>query len=286
MNTNSRLEQANDNAAAFWLAQARAHGWRYRVRPGLTAVRCARTPDDSQRFLVTRPYAQPADVEKQLAELLAEWETVRFTVEDPYGGLDLTRLGAVRMPPMPVMAREPGPADGASAEPAAGATTGATTGANAAPTVELPVVSKAREGSVLTVDEAAHGDALALVERTIVDGFPLPARQPWTRGEALPERLLGEPGCRAWLGSVDGAPAGACLSYDDGDATGVYWVATLPDQRGRGVARAVLRTVLAHAHPDRPTTLVATSAGEPLYRELGFTGQGSTNWWTRTSPGG
>lgn len=266
MNTNSRLEQANDNAAAFWLAQARAHGWRYRVRPGLTAVRCARTPDDSQRFLITRPYVQPADVEKQLAELLAEWEAVRCTVEDPYGGLDLTRLGAVRMPPMPVMAREPGPVDGASAE--------------------LPVVSRTRDGGILTVDEAAHGDALALVERTIVDGFPLPARQPWTRGEALPERLLGEPGCRAWLGRVDGAPAGACLSYDDGAATGLYWVATLPDQRGRGVARAVLRTVLAHAHPGRPATLVATSAGEPLYRELGFTGQGTTNWWTRTSPGG
>jgi GNAT superfamily N-acetyltransferase len=266
MNTNSRLEQANDNAAAFWLAQAGAHGWQSRVQPGLTAVRCARTPDDSQRFVVTRPYTEPGVVEKELAALLDEWETIRFTLEDPYGGLDLSRFGATRMPIMPVMAREPGPVEGVS--------------------TELPAVSPARGGGSLTVDEALDRDTFAQVERVIVDGFPLPARQPWTRSEALPEQLLRQPGCRAWLGRVDGAPAGACLSYDDGRATGVYWVATLPDQRGQGVARAVLRTALAHAHPDRPATLVATSVGEPLYRTLGFTELAPTCWWTRTSLGG
>ncbi|MEU4120173.1 GNAT family N-acetyltransferase [Kitasatospora sp. NPDC028055] len=291
MNTNRRLEQANDNSAAFWLAQARAHGWQSRVRPGLTAVRCARTPGDSQRFVVTRPYAEPADVEQQLVELQAEWGTISFTLEDPYGGLDLTRLGAVRMPLMPVMTREPGPVDGATADGSVadssvvgGSVAGGwvTDGRDAG----LPVVSRAHDGAVLTVNEALSGDALALVERTVVDGFPLPARQPWTRGEALPERLLAEPGCRAWLGRVDGAPAGACLTYDDGTSTGVYWVATLPDQRGRGVARAVLEAALTRAHPDRPATLVATSVGEPLYRKLGFAGQGRTSWWTRTSPRG
>ncbi|MEU4583443.1 GNAT family N-acetyltransferase [Kitasatospora aureofaciens] len=280
MNTDSRLEQANDNAAAFWLAQARAHGWQSHVRPGLTAVRCARTPDDSQRFLITRPYAEPAEVEVQLADLMAAWETVRFTLEDPYQGLDLSRFGAVRMPIMPVMAREPGPVEGALAEPAV---TGLPTGS---PSTGLSVVSPAYGGGILTVDEVLDGDTFALVERIIVDGFPLPARQPWTRGDALPEELLRQTGCRAWTARVDGVPAGACLTYDDGVVTGVYWVATLPDQRGRGVARAVLRTALAHAHPDRPATLVATSVGEPVYRKLGFTGQGPTCWWSRTSLGG
>ncbi|RGD62996.1 N-acetyltransferase [Kitasatospora xanthocidica] len=147
----------------------------------------------------------------------------------------------------------------------------------------MPVVSEAHGGGVLTVDEARDGDSFALVERTIVEGFPLPARQPWVRGEALPERLLDVPGWRGWLGRVDGAVAGTCLTYDDGQATGVYWVATLPDRRGRGAARAVLRTALAHAHPDRPATLVATALGEPLYRKLGFVEQARTCWWTRTA---
>ncbi|MFE4976042.1 GNAT family N-acetyltransferase [Kitasatospora sp. NPDC056651] len=263
MNNHSRLERANDNAAAFWLAQARVHGWQSRTRPGLTAVRCARTPDDAHRIVVTRPYSEPADLERELADLLAEWSTIRCTVEDPYGGLDLSGLGASRMPLMAVMVRDPGPVEDA--------------------TTALPAVSDARGGGVLTVDEVLDRDTFAMVERTIVEGFPLPARQPWVRGEALPAGLLDAPGWRAWLGRVDGAPAGTCLTCDDGRATGVYWVATLPDQRGRGVAGAVLRTALAHAHPDRPATLVATALGEPLYRKLGFVEQAQTCWWTRTS---
>ncbi|MEU9042845.1 MULTISPECIES: GNAT family N-acetyltransferase [unclassified Kitasatospora] len=266
MNTNSRLERANDNAAAFWLAQARVHGWRTRVLPGLTAVRCARTPDDAHRVVVTRPYTEPGSVEKELADLLDDWATIRFTLEDPYGGLDLSRFGATRMPIMPVMVRDPGPVEGV--------------------TTALPAVHEAHGGGTLTVDEAPDRDSFALVERAIVEGFPLPARQPWVRGDALPEQLLGEPGWRAWLGRVDGAPAGTCLTYDDGRATGVYWVATLPDWRGRGVARAVVQTALVHAHPDRPATLVATSLGEPLYRKLGFVEQARTCWWSRTSAEG
>ncbi|MFE6055137.1 GNAT family N-acetyltransferase [Kitasatospora sp. NPDC056446] len=266
MNTNSRLERANDNATAFWLAQARVHGWESRTRPGLTAVRCARTPDDAHRIVVTRPYAEPAVLEQELAALLDEWSTIRFTLEDPYGGLDLTRFGATRLPIMPVMVRDPGPVEGA--------------------TTDLPAVSETHDGETLTVDEASDGDSFALVERTIVEGFPLPARRPWVRGEALPEPLLREPGWRAWLGRVGGTVAGTCLTYDDGQATGVYWVATLPDWRGRGIAKAVLQTALVHAHPDRPATLVATSVGEPLYRKLGFTEQARTCWWIRTSAAG
>lgn len=259
----SRLEQANDNAAAFWLAQARTHDWVTSTGRGWTAARCARTPDDTHRVVITRPYAEPGAVEQELADLFAAWETIRFTVEDPYGGLDLSRPGAARMPVMPVMVREPGPLDLGEAE--------------------LRAKEKGLDRGSLTVDEALDADAFALVERVVVDGFPLPARQPWVRGVALPAALLGRPGLRGWLARIDGAPAGACLTYDDGQATGVYWVATLPARRGRGAARAVLETALSHAHPDRPATLVATSLGEPLYRKLGFTAVADTCWWTGTT---
>ncbi|MEE1785844.1 GNAT family N-acetyltransferase [Streptomyces sp. SP17BM10] len=264
MNDPRRLEQANDNAAAFWLGQARAHGWQTHVGDALTAVRCARTPDDQHRVLITRSYAEPRLVEAELADLMTVWSTGCFTLEDPYGSLDLTGLGAVRMPVMPVMVREPGSLgrDGRA----------------------LPYVWDAPGGGSLTVDEVVDGDALADAEHVVVDGFPQPARQPWKRGEAVPPRLLHDRGCRVWLGRLDGTPAGACLTYDDGRATGVYWLATLPSARGRGVARAVMETALTAVRPDRPATLVATAAGEPLYRRLGFTDQGRTCWWTRTAP--
>lgn len=255
MNTDSRLEQANRNAAAFWLAQARAHGWEQRVRPGWTAVRCARRPVDPHRVVITEPYAEAAPLEQELADLLASWSSEQFTVEDPYRRLDLSRLGATASRAMAVMAREPGPLD-------------------------PPTPLQARPGAALTVDEVTGADEFAEVERTVVDGFPLPARQPWVRGVALPAALLREPGCRAWLARRDGAAAGACLSYDDGRAAGLYWVATLPEHRSRGVARAVLEAALTEG-PDAPATLVATTLGEPLYRKLGFVEHGRTHWWSK-----
>ncbi|MGA5823840.1 GNAT family N-acetyltransferase [Kitasatospora sp. NPDC094028] len=267
MNTDRRLEQANDNSASFWLAQARTHGWETRIRPGWTAVRGARTPDDVHRVVITRPYSEPGAVERELTELVREWSTVGLAVEDLYGGLDLHSFGTGRVSVMPVMFREPGPVYG-----------GAAAGGSAAP----PATSRARGGSTLTVVEALDPDAFAQVERMIVDGFPLPARQPWVRGDALPWRLLAEPGCRGWLGSIDGAPVGSCLTYDDGRLTGVYWVATLPDRRGQGVGAAVTRTALAHAHPDRPATLVASTLGEPVYRKLGFAEAARTCRWSLT----
>ncbi|MFI6846842.1 GNAT family N-acetyltransferase [Kitasatospora sp. NBC_00085] len=264
MDNISRLEQANDNAAAFWLAQARAHGWQQLIDPRFTAVRCDRSPDDAHRIVITRPYGDSAPLEDELAALLREWSTVRLTLEDPYGRLDMARHGCGHGRGMAVMVREPGPLD--------------------APLPSSLPRSGDQGGGPLTVDEVLDADGFAEVEHAVVEGFPIEAHQPWTRGGMLPAELLREPGLRAWLGRIDGAPAGACLTYDDGRATGVYWVATLPDHRSRGVARAVLETALAAAHPDRPATLVATQLGEPLYRKLGFIEWGRTHWWTLTDP--
>ncbi|MDH6126562.1 GNAT family N-acetyltransferase [Kitasatospora sp. GP82] len=150
-------------------------------------------------------------------------------------------------------------------------------------------------------------DGLAEVEQVVVDGFPVAARQPWTRGGLLPPGLLELPGFRAWLArvdaadgadtvhaadaadaaagadGVDGRPAAACVTYDNGETVGVYWVATLPDYRSRGLARAVLSHAL-EANPGRVAALTATLLGEPLYRRLGFTEQGLTRWWRPQRP--
>ncbi|MCG6496209.1 GNAT family N-acetyltransferase [Kitasatospora sp. A2-31] len=286
MKTISRLEQATDNAAEFWLAQARAHGWQRLVDPRFTAVRCARTPEDAHRIVVTRPGGDIAALEDDVAGLIREWGSIAVTVEDPYGILDMTRHGLGHGLAMAVMTREPGPLENPrfgeqAAVPGPDDRSSDRSGAGAG---AAGSGASSGGGWSLTVDEVLDADGFAEVEHAVVDGFPIEARRPWTRGGMLPEALLEEPGLRAWLGRVDGAPAGACLTYDDGRATGVYWVATLPDHRSRGVGRAVLETALAGAHPDRPATLVATMLGEPLYRKLGFTEQGRTHWWTPLAP--
>ncbi|MFI5533360.1 GNAT family N-acetyltransferase [Kitasatospora sp. NPDC051853] len=274
-----RLEQANANAAAFWLAQARAHGWESEQREGFAAVRCTRNETDAHRAVVTRPYgtagtgttgtggvgtdgigaadgpsAGAAGLQAELADLFEKWGTTRIVVEDPYGGLDFSAGGYTPTRPMAVMVREPEVAAAAVTEGAA----------------------RLRPG--VTVEEVGTEAELAELERVVVDGFPLEDHQPWRAGVVLSPAMLAESGYRAWLCRVEGVPAAACMTYDDGETVGVYWVATLPSHRSLGLGRAVLSTALA-AQPGRVFTLVATLLGEPLYRRLGFVECGATRWW-------
>ncbi|MEV6205904.1 GNAT family N-acetyltransferase [Kitasatospora sp. NPDC051914] len=294
MDTRSRLELANDNAAAFWLAQARSHGWEFVRTPHFTAVRCDGDAE-AHRVVVTRPYGEPESMVEELVAVLRDWRTARLCLEDPYARLDLRRHGCEASLGQAVMAREPdggarvgaaGTGAGGAGAAGVGAADAGAAGTTGGPqllqggTAVLETSRRWRDRPTgrLTVGEALDADDLAEVERTVIDGFPMPARLPHVRGSMLPPGLLQTDGYRAWLARLDGRPAGACISYDDGTAVGIYSVATLPEHRSRGVGRAVVAAALA-AHPDRVATLVATLLGEPLYRRLGFTEYGVSRWW-------
>jgi GNAT superfamily N-acetyltransferase len=62
----------------------------------------------------------------------------------------------------------------------------------------------------------------------------------------------------------------------NGRAAYVQWVATDPEARSRGYGRAVLTALLQWCEDEGVTyaELHATEAGEPLYRDLGFTDAG------------
>jgi GNAT superfamily N-acetyltransferase len=174
----------------------------------------------------------------------------RLSLEDSFGTTEEPAEDGVITRRMPVMNRPPAPVDVFTARGA-------------------------------TVAEVGDEDELAEAERVIVDGFPQRAHQPWARGQALPPRLLGVPGWRAWLARRDGEPAAAGFTFDDGRSVGVYWLATLPEHRNAGLARAIMTKSLA-AHPGRIATLVATEAGEPLYRSLGFVTVSTATWYFRS----
>jgi GNAT superfamily N-acetyltransferase len=68
----------------------------------------------------------------------------------------------------------------------------------------------------------------------------------------------------------------------DGDA-GVFFVATLPEARGRGLASRLLAAAMVEAR-DRGceiSTLQATKAGEPVYRRLGYESLGAIQMWEK-----
>lgn len=255
MDVRTPLELANDNAAGCWLAQAEAFGWRTRVAEGrYAAVRRVRDDGEIDQVLVVRPPADPAALRDELVALFRQWETRRLTLEDPYGLLDLSGYGCEAGLAMPVMTRQGEVAAGVgAAEPGAGAV-----GAE--------------------VREVTGTGELAVAEQTVVEGFPVPDRMPWSPGGLLPPRLLTVPGWRAWLARRAGVPAGACVTYDDGEAVGVYWVAVLPEHRSHGVGRALLDACLT-PYRDRTAVLTATLLGEPLYRKAGFGEVSLARWW-------
>ncbi|MEZ0090264.1 GNAT family N-acetyltransferase [Streptacidiphilus sp. EB129] len=261
MDARGLLELANDNAVAHWLGMALAEGWEVRVGPGYTAVRCDRDAADSHRVVLTRrPDEAVGGVAGLTGELLGvfrDWDTRQLCLEDPYRLLDFSGYGCEPALPMPVMVRPAGPVPDSFGTGAAPGRAG---------------------GAELVVSEALAEDELADVERVVVEGFPMPGRLPWSRGQMFPAAWADIPGRRNWLVRRQGMAAGACVSVDDGASVGLYWVSVLPEQRSRGVARALLDAVLRE-HPDRSATLTATLLGEPLYLKAGFVEQGTALWW-------
>jgi GNAT superfamily N-acetyltransferase len=77
---------------------------------------------------------------------------------------------------------------------------------------------------------------------------------------------------RLYQTRVDGEPVCVLGTYDNGDDCELYFVATLPDHRGQGLARRLVHQALIDAR-DRGLTvssLQATKAGYPIYERLGY----------------
>ncbi len=80
----------------------------------------------------------------------------------------------------------------------------------------------------------------------------------------------------------DEAPAGVAMVMHTGEMAGLYWVATLPDARGLGLAAActVAATNLALERGARAVALQASPMGEPVYRRLGWREYGRMQRWS------
>jgi GNAT superfamily N-acetyltransferase len=80
---------------------------------------------------------------------------------------------------------------------------------------------------------------------------------------------------------IDDRSVALCCEHE-GDA-GIFYVATLPEARGQGLAKAVVRRALADAHERgcTTTTLQASEMGAPLYESLGYERTGALTLWER-----
>jgi GNAT superfamily N-acetyltransferase len=77
---------------------------------------------------------------------------------------------------------------------------------------------------------------------------------------------------RAWIATLNGAPVAKAVTHRAGGAVGLYGVATKPEARGLGVARALCAEALrASADGDHRTLILhSTPMACSLYRAMGF----------------
>lgn len=145
-------------------------------------------------------------------------------------------------------------------------------GESAGLAIEAPLAEEALPPGVVVrsvtgIDRArAFADVCVRSYATI--GLPTTTGQ---RMFTLAERLLA-PHLHAVVAYMEGAPSAAAMVLMSHRIGGVYWVGTVPDARGRGLARHVTRAVgnWAFDHGAQAVVLQASTQGDPVYRALGY----------------
>jgi GNAT superfamily N-acetyltransferase len=81
----------------------------------------------------------------------------------------------------------------------------------------------------------------------------------------------------------DGKPLASVVTHDLAGDCSVWWVATVPEARGRGLSAGLMRRALADGRERgcEVTTLQATKLGRPVYERLGYRALGAVEMWER-----
>lgn len=120
----------------------------------------------------------------------------------------------------------------------------------------------------IQVREVHDPQGLAVAERVLVEGYPMPELDPLAPGDLLAPGILRGP-TRVWVGYVEGRPASVAAAHVHPIAVLVEYVATLPWARGRGAGAAVTWAATL-ANPWVPAILLASDHGRLLYERMGY----------------
>ncbi|GEL17268.1 GNAT family N-acetyltransferase [Pseudonocardia asaccharolytica] len=145
--------------------------------------------------------------------------------------------------------------------------------------VRFPGPPPGRPGSAVEVREVHDADGLALAERVLVEGYPMPELEPLQPGDLLGPALL-QADTRVWLAWLEGSPVAVAAAHSHGGITLVEYVATLPVARGRGAGAAVTWAATL-ADPEAPAVLIASDDGRPVYERMGYVALERWTVWLR-----
>lgn len=131
----------------------------------------------------------------------------------------------------------------------------------------------------LTILEVVDQPGLERFERTVVDGYPDTAMQPYAWGGMHHERVLGGP-TRFFTGSVAGRTVATSAGHAAAGVVVVEMIATMPDARGRGYGEA-LTWAATLVDPALPAALIASDLGRPVYERMGYVAVSRWTFWHR-----
>ncbi|MES2059313.1 MAG: GNAT family N-acetyltransferase [Pseudomonadota bacterium] len=143
--------------------------------------------------------------------------------------------------------------------------------------------------SVLTMIELRSGGTadLATVESLMTGAFDPRFGEAWTRGQCL--GIMALPGVWLTIASIDGKPVGFALSRQILDEAELLLLATAPASRRKGVAAALLRSVITEAREKNALKLhLEVREGNDaikLYRASGFAKVGERRAYYRGNAG-
>ena len=107
----------------------------------------------------------------------------------------------------------------------------------------------------------------------------------WTEGTfgAAMARFAEIDGLRLYQARIGGEPVCTLGAYDNGDDCEIYFVATLAEHRGQGLARRLMHRALAEARERGQSTsnLQSTKKGYPVYQRLGYEPICKLQMWER-----
>jgi ribosomal-protein-alanine N-acetyltransferase len=143
--------------------------------------------------------------------------------------------------------------------------------------------------TVLNMIELRSGSVadLAIVDSMMKAAFDPRFGEAWTRNQCL--GIMAMPGVWLTIATLDGEPAGFALSRIVVDEVELLLLATIPAMRRRGVAAALLRSVIAEASAQGAVTLhLEVRDGNDaikLYRGTGFVKVGERRNYYRGTTG-
>jgi acetyltransferase (GNAT) family protein len=245
------VRQAVHVHASWSVAVARSAGRPWRAGPGWAGGWIGDRGALTNPIVLLRPPADPPVVLQEIDSLFPAH--VPYLLVSAFPLPQLRKHGLALLGHPPLMVRLPGSApDAAAREPRA-------------PSVQVRPVRDAQE--------------LALAERVLVDGYPMPDLEPLGVGDLLGPSILTGP-TRVWLAWLDDRPVAVSAAHQSAGVTLIEYVATLPDARGLGAGSAVTWAATLSA-PDQPAVLLASDDGRPVYERMGYRAIERWSAWLR-----